>query len=162
MRFTTVPTAMRLSRFSPRNVLRAFTLVEIMIVVVIIGLLAAMALPMFQRVRNRSLASRMANDIRQCEAAFQRYALENGGWPPPNAPGQVPAGMENYIPAVYTQATVVGGNFSWSGPNARLYISNTPTSAVTVMQMVDALLDDGDLSTGTLISNSNGYTWQLY
>jgi type II secretory pathway pseudopilin PulG len=60
----------------------AFTLVEIMVVVVIIRLLAAVALPAFQRVRERSLASRLANDFRQFEAAFQRYTLEHGDWPP--------------------------------------------------------------------------------
>ncbi len=134
-----------------------------MVVVVIIGLLAAMALPAFQRVQNRSYATRMANDIRQCENAFQRFALENGGWPPPNAPGLVPAGMDFYIPAVYKQTTVVGGNFSWSGPAAKLFISNTPSTSATVMLMVDALLDDGDLTTGILTANgTTGYTYQLH
>src|SRR5471032_1326062 len=84
---------------------RGFTLVEIMVVVVIIGLLAAIAIPAFQRVQQRSLASRMANDIRQCESAFERYAIENGGWPPPAAPGVVPAGMAPYLPPAYSQPT---------------------------------------------------------
>ena len=133
-----------------------------MIVVVIIGLLAAMAIPAFARVKERSLASRMANDIRQCESAFQRYALENGGWPPPAAPGVIPAGMASYLPAVYTQATAVGGNFSWSGPAAKLYLINTPASADVVMQRVDIILDDGNTATGDLFKNGTGYTIQLH
>ena len=56
---------------------KGFTLVEIMIVVVIIGLLAAMAIPAFQRVRQNSRVSAMDNDARQLASAAQQYMLEN-------------------------------------------------------------------------------------
>jgi type IV pilus assembly protein PilA len=50
-----------------------------MIVVVIIGLLAAMAIPAFQKVRDNSVGKAMENDARQIAAAAQQYFLENGG-----------------------------------------------------------------------------------
>ena len=53
-----------------------FTLVEIMIVVAIIALLAAIAVPGFLRARKRSQASRILNDLRMIDSACDQYAIE--------------------------------------------------------------------------------------
>jgi prepilin-type N-terminal cleavage/methylation domain-containing protein len=53
-----------------------FTLVEIMIVVAIIALLAAIAVPGFLRARKRSQASRILNDLRLIDSAVDQYAIE--------------------------------------------------------------------------------------
>src|ERR1700729_2931777 len=53
-----------------------FTLVEIMIVVAIIALLAAIALPNFLRARKRSQATRVLEDLRVLDYALDRWALE--------------------------------------------------------------------------------------
>lgn len=57
---------------------KGFTLVEIMIVVVIIGLLAAMAIPAFQKVRSTSQEKAITNNLRQLASAAQQYFLEEG------------------------------------------------------------------------------------
>src|SRR5271156_610852 len=61
-----------------RNNQSAFTLVEIMIVVAIIGLLAALAIPAFVKARKQSQGRRIMNDARQMDAAIDQWALETG------------------------------------------------------------------------------------
>src|SRR6516162_4991956 len=53
-----------------------FTLVEIMIVVAIIGLLAAIAIPNFVRARTTSQMNACINNLRQIDGATQQWALE--------------------------------------------------------------------------------------
>ena len=55
-----------------------FTLVEIMIVVAIIGLLAAIAIPNFVRARQTSQTNACINNLRQIDSAKQQWALEAG------------------------------------------------------------------------------------
>ena len=80
----------------------AFTLVEIMIVVVIIGLLAAMAIPAFQKVRQSSQDKAVLNNARQLSAAADQFYLENG------VSTALPTsliGATNYVKAVNTVAS---------------------------------------------------------
>ena len=62
-------------RFRTRH--GGFTLVEIMIVVAIIALLAAIAVPNFLRARKRSQAARILEDLRVLDGGIDQYAMEN-------------------------------------------------------------------------------------
>ena len=57
---------------------KGFTLVEIMIVVAIIGLLAAIAIPSFVKARNQAQTNACINNLRQIDAAKEQWALATG------------------------------------------------------------------------------------
>ena len=57
---------------------KAFTLVEIMIAVMIIGLLAVMAFPLYAKVRRDAVKKTMVNDARVVSNAAQQYYLDKG------------------------------------------------------------------------------------
>jgi|SRR5690625_3514613 len=93
-----------------KNSQKGFTLVEIMIVVVIIGLLAAMAIPAFNKVRTTSQAKTCVNNLRQISSAKDQFFIENGGESSVDLTALV--GVENYIKA--TPECPAGGTYSAS------------------------------------------------
>jgi prepilin-type N-terminal cleavage/methylation domain-containing protein len=63
------------------NRIRGFTLLEIMIVVALIGMLAAIAIPNLVKARSQSQANACLNNLRQVDNATQEWALEHGKGP---------------------------------------------------------------------------------
>ena len=99
-----------------------FTLVEIMIVVAIIGLLAAIAIPNFVRARNTAQKNACINNLRQIDGAKQQWALENKKT---DTDTPVSADITPYMK---------GGNLPAcpaSGTYAILSVSNSPTCTVS-------------------------------
>jgi len=143
-----------------RKSVAGFTLVEIMVVVTIIGLLAALGVPAFLRAQKKSQAATLTNDFRQFDSAFQRYLTENGTAPPAAAVGVVPTGMAGYLPDAYTKASPLGGGYQWSGPSANIVLTGSNADD-TLMLIVDTALDDGNLTTGnfTKISSTMYGMW---
>ena len=60
-----------------KSLRRAFTLVEIMIVVLIIGILVAIAVPNFIRARESARARACVGNLRQIDSAKEQYAMDN-------------------------------------------------------------------------------------
>jgi prepilin-type N-terminal cleavage/methylation domain-containing protein len=96
-----------------------FTLVEIMIVVAIIGLLAAIAIPNFVRARTQSQKNACINNLRQIDGAVQQWALENKAAPDAAFPGDAvilgylknevkcPAGGTDYASSYGTTTLII-------------------------------------------------------
>ena len=89
-----------------------FTLVEIMIVVVIIGLLAMLAIPAFQKVRMASQDKAVMNNARQMAGAADQYFLENGAT---TAALSSLLGASNYVKALSTVASETYPDFYTQG-----------------------------------------------
>lgn len=63
-----------------RNTSRGFTLIELLIVVVIIGILAAIAIPKFQNTKGKANAAAMKTDLRNLSTAEEAYFFENSAY----------------------------------------------------------------------------------
>jgi prepilin-type N-terminal cleavage/methylation domain-containing protein len=100
-----------------------FTLVEIMIVVAIIGLLAAIAIPNFVRARQTSQTNACINNLRQIDGAKQQWALEQG-----KVTSDTPSWAGN--PSVAIQAYLGRGD-AGSLENVYCPISATKTAAAS-------------------------------
>ena len=85
-----------------------FTLVEIMIVVAIIGLLAAIAIPSFVNARTKSQQNACINNLRQANGAVQQYALDNN-----NA---VAGGFNVLVPTYIAKTPVCPAGGAYTAP----------------------------------------------
>src|SRR5215210_5079837 len=112
-----------------------FTLVEIMIVVAIIALLAAIAVPNFLRARKRSQATRILEDLRMLDAAVDQYAIETNKQ---TGFGAGLADVKNYLKVgttLYTSGADMFGNAY--GPTFTVdSVPKVPTSAYNVLSDV--------------------------
>jgi prepilin-type N-terminal cleavage/methylation domain-containing protein len=113
-----------------RNDRAAFTLVEIMIVVAIIGLLAALAVPGFVRARKQSQGRRIVNDARQQDAAIDQWALETG-----QTDGATinTTAAQLYLKSTWKSTDILGGSFVYTGNvgTQQVQISGTTKTALS-------------------------------
>ena len=144
---------------------KGFTLVELMIVVVVIGVLASLAIPAFEKIRRSSYASRIMNDFRTFRTAFETHALETGSWAPDGSGNDLPATVRPYLQnTAWFESPALGGYWDWEynrlGYRAAIglaYADDMPQ----VMEQVDEQMDDGDLSTGRFVKTNSRYLFVL-
>lgn len=133
-----------------------------MVVVVIIGLLAAASLPAYRLITLRSRAASVVNDLRTFSTVFITYSLQNGRYPDDGDPQVVPPQVAGQLPGNFIQRTPIGGVYKWSfdvpadGVPAKAAIIIQAEVGYPIMddldqlEAVDKQIDDGNLATGNL------------
>ncbi len=139
-----------------RSARRGFTLVEILIVVVILGILASMVVPQFASAADEARRGAFCEAMRRMTQAVEVYYVRTGDFPADGASGVVPSGMGAYFRAADYQApTPIGG--VWDTERNELgitsavgvhFIRYTPFRNDSYMNQIDAVIDDGDVTTG--------------
>lgn len=145
-----------------------FTLVEIMVVVTIISLLVALAVPAMILVKRQSLATAVANDLRVFATAFEVDSHESGTWPAEVDAGVMPPEMASRLAeSAWLRPTPIGGHYNWEnaqthgGKQYRAAIAVSSSGGSTVLEdvdlfeAIDRILDDGNLSSGSFVIGSD-------
>lgn len=135
---------------------RGFTLVEILIVVVILGILAAIVVPQFAGATQDARVGAFVSSVKSYADACDYYNAREGRYPEDGSSGIAPAGMESNIDTEeFASGTPLGGvwdiEYYDSGVSAAVGVHfNTGTNpGDTVMILVDEMFDDGDLNSGS-------------
>lgn len=81
---------------------RGFTLVELLVVVVIVGLLAGIAQPRLRRALLRARAADAVADMKVVDLAVRTHLFEEHEWPSDQNRGVVPPGLEPYLPTDFS------------------------------------------------------------
>jgi type IV pilus assembly protein PilA len=142
---------------------QGLSMIDVMIVVMIIGLLSAMAIPFVRKSQRTARDMRFVADLRTAAQAFEQYSMFNAGYPPDCVPAEVPAGMSEYLPKMdWTARTSIGGFWDWDyqrfGVKAGVSVYQ-PDRTTDEMIAIDSRLDDGSLAAGLFKSRSEGYIY---
>jgi prepilin-type N-terminal cleavage/methylation domain-containing protein len=101
---------------------RGFTLIELLIVVVIIGILAAIAIPKFSSTKGKAYIATMKSDLKNLASAQESYYYDNAVY----YNGGIPNVALLFSPTVNVTITMVSGDVSgWSATSAYAGIANT-------------------------------------
>lgn len=152
-------------RAVPRRSDRAFTLVEILIVVVILGILGALVIPQFNEAIQETKRASFVTSLKNYANAAEQFHVRTGQPVTPLDPGVMPTdGFENFMDsASWVRPTPVGG--AWSiqeGLIGVVFNGTGDTRDAAYMQLIDLMLDDGSLTTGTFRQyGENAYYYEL-
>jgi len=80
---------------------RGFTLIELLIVVVIIGVLAAIAIPKFQNTKGKANLAYLKSDLRNLATAEEAFYVRDGQWRRMGREGYPPAGISHRVRPVH-------------------------------------------------------------
>jgi prepilin-type N-terminal cleavage/methylation domain-containing protein len=133
-----------------------FTLMEILIVVVILGILAAIVIPTFASATEDTRKTAFAQDLRGFEAGILRYEVDHSAFPIDGGSGSVPLGLEDYVNVPkWESGTPIGGVWDNETDDVvsagmGVHFNGTgETRDAIYMADIDVMIDDGVVTTGS-------------
>ncbi len=139
--------------------LPGFTLVEVMVVVVVIGLLATMAIAAFNKNRRKTQNTTFINDIRVLVEAAEQFMLETGLHleSADARQGEIPTGFDVYISGAKWFGET---EYNSAGVTSAIGV-HRPNASGTQLQEIDDDFDDGDLATGQIRTLSGNHIFYI-
>jgi len=114
---------------------KGFTLIELLIVVVIIGILAAIAIPKFANTKDKAYVAAMKSDLRNMATYEEQYAADNGGsYFSGTATSAAP--LQGFSPSQNVTVVVT----STAGPPPSWSATATHTQSAKTCQMVNGVI----------------------
>jgi prepilin-type N-terminal cleavage/methylation domain-containing protein len=146
--------------FRARRARRGFSLIELMTVMAVIGLLAALGIPRYRDMKRRAFYANIASDFNTIRVASYNYWADNNAYPPDGSAGSPPPALVPYLPRNFS---FDNGNYTldfdvWPSPfnPAQVVVGVTVTSAdQQLVNMVARNIASGGLG----INVGNGFTY---
>ena len=161
MFLTGYPVTIRNPRFPSH---RAFTLVELLVVITIIALLISLLLPAVQSAREASRQAQCQNNMKQLGLACLNYENQNWCFPPSaycvngTDPGSIRTRYRNWVVAIlpFLEQQPLYDSFNFSAP---ISDSSNRTARGTELQVMKCPTDTGHLVKFASVDSSEGDNW---
>jgi prepilin-type N-terminal cleavage/methylation domain-containing protein len=150
----------RLTTRAPRRARRGFSMIELMTVMAVLGLLAALGIPRYHDMKRRAYSANIMSDFNVVRVAAYNYYGDNNSYPPDGSAGTPPPALRPYLPKDFS---FDNGQYTldydvWPSPfnPAQIIVGVTVTSGdQALVNMVARNVQAGGMG----ISVGNGYTY---
>jgi prepilin-type N-terminal cleavage/methylation domain-containing protein len=143
-----------------RRTRRGFSLIELMTVMALIGLLAAIGIPRYRDMKRRAFSANIVSDFNTVRVASYNYWADNNAYPPDGSTGAPPPALVPYLPQ----------NFEFSNGNYTLDYDVWPSPLNPTQLIVGVTVTSGDQELINMVARNiraggmginvgNGYTY---